>query len=109
MSNIFDDREKNFEAMYRHDEELRFRILVRRDKLIGLWAASKLGLAGKDAEAYAKSLIEKNLKKREDEHLVETLGAEFKARNLEISPHRVRRHLEECLEEARTQVMKEAK
>ena len=109
MSNIFDDREKNFEAKYRHDEELRFRTLVRRDKLIGLWAASKLGLVGKDAEAYAKALIEKNLMKHADEHLVETLGAEFKAHKLEISPHRIRRHLEECLEEARAEVMKEAK
>ncbi|HUI16300.1 MAG TPA: DUF1476 domain-containing protein [Alphaproteobacteria bacterium] len=107
MSNIFDDREKNFEAKYRHDEELRFKIQVRRDKLIGLWAASKIGLASKDAEAYAKALIEKNLMKHVDEHLVETLGADFKAHNLEISPHRIRRHLEECLEEARAEVMKD--
>jgi len=109
MSNIFDDREKNFEAKYKHDEELRFKILVRRDKLIGLWAASKMDLAGKDAEAYAKSIIEKNLMKHVDEHLVETLGTDFKAHNLDISPHRIRRHLEECLDEARVQVMKEAK
>jgi hypothetical protein len=109
MSHIFDDRGRQSEAMYGHDEELRFRILVRRDKLIGFWAASKMGLSGEDAEAYAKSIIDKNLIKHVDEHLVETLGADFKAHNLEISTHRIRRHLEECLAEARAEIMKEVK
>src|ERR1700688_2204109 len=109
MSHIFDDRERQSEAMYKHDEELRFTIMVRRNKLIGLWAASKMGHSGKDAEAYAKSIIEKDLMKHDDEHLVAALGTDFKAHKLDISSHRIRRHLEECSVEARAEVMKEAK
>jgi len=109
MSHIFDDREKQFEAKYKHDEELRFKVLVRRDKLIGLWAASKLGLSGKEADAYARALIEKNLMKHIDAHIIEALVADFKEHDLDISPHRIRRHLEECMAESRLQVMQETK
>lgn len=109
MSHIFDDREKQFEAKYRHDEEFRFKVMVRRDKLVGLWAASKMGLKGAEADAYAKAVIEKNLMKHVEEHLVEMLRADFIEHGLDVSPHRVRRHLAECLEEARQQVMQEIK
>ncbi len=109
MSHIFDDREKQFEAKYRHDEELRFKVTVRRDKLIGLWAASKMGLVGAAAEAYAKGIIEKNLAKHVDEHLVEMLSMDFHQHGLVISTHRIGRHLEECLAEAQQQVMAEVK
>lgn len=109
MSHIFDDREKQFEAKYKHDEELHFKVMVRRDKLLGLWAAKQMGLAGAEADAYAKALIELSLEKRNDEHVIEHLVADFKARKLEISPHRVRGHLDECLEEAQRQVMYEVK
>ena len=109
MSHIFDDREKQFEAKYKHDEELRFKVMVRRDKLVGLWAASKMGLKGAEADAYAKSVIEKNLMKHVEEHLVGMLLTDFKERGLDVSPHRIRRQIEECLEEARKQVMKETK
>ena len=102
---IFDDREKQFEAKYKHDEELRFRVAVRRDKLLGLWAASKFGLKGADAEAYAKSIIEADMERPGDDDVIEKLLADFKARNIEMSEHRIRRHLEECQDEARLQII----
>ena len=71
MSHIFDDREKQFEAKYKHDEELRFKVHVRRDKLLGLWAAAELGLKGAEAEAYAKSLVNADLEKLGHGDLVE--------------------------------------
>ena len=53
----FDKREEGFEQQFAHDEELRFKATARRNKLIGLWAAEKLGLTGTEAESYAKSIV----------------------------------------------------
>ena len=58
---LFDDREKAYEAEYRQEQETAFRIMVRRDKLLGLWAAERLGLTGEDALAYAKGVIAREL------------------------------------------------
>jgi hypothetical protein len=109
MSNIFDDREKQFEAKYKHDEELRFKVMVRRDKLLGLWAASKFGLKGSEADAYARSLIEADLERPGDDDVVEKLMADFQARDIEMTSHRIRKHMDECFEEARRQIMTEVK
>ena len=49
----FSDREKAFEDKYKHDQELQFKVEARRNKLLGLWAAELMGLAGADAQAYA--------------------------------------------------------
>jgi hypothetical protein len=53
----FDEREKNFEKQFAHDEELKFKATSRRNKLLGLWAAEKLGRKGPDAETYAKEVV----------------------------------------------------
>jgi hypothetical protein len=53
----FDKREEGFEQQFAHDEDLRFKAMARRNKLLGLWAADKLGLKGADADAYAKSVV----------------------------------------------------
>ena len=53
----FDKREEGFEKKFAHDEELRFKAMARRNKLLGLWAAEKCGLSGADAEAYAKTVV----------------------------------------------------
>ena len=53
----FDKREQGFETQFAHEEEVRFKASARRNRLVGLWAAEKLGLAGSDAEAYAKAIV----------------------------------------------------
>ncbi len=53
----FDKREEGFEKKFAHDEELRFKATARRNKLLGLWAAGKLGLKGAEADSYAKSVV----------------------------------------------------
>jgi hypothetical protein len=53
----FDKREEGFEKQFAHDEELRFKAMARRNKLLGLWAAGLLGKSGADAEAYAKEVV----------------------------------------------------
>ena len=57
MTTTFDKREEGFEKQFAHDEELRFKATARRNKLLGLWAAEKLGLTGAEAEAYAKAVV----------------------------------------------------
>jgi hypothetical protein len=57
MTTTFDKREEGFEKQFTHDEELRFKAMARRNKLLGLWAAGILGKSGPDAEAYAKEVV----------------------------------------------------
>jgi hypothetical protein len=57
MATTFDKREEGFEKQFAHDEELRFKATARRNKLLGLWVAEKLGLSGADADTYAKSVV----------------------------------------------------
>jgi hypothetical protein len=57
MTTTFDKREEGFEKQFAHDEELRFKAMARRNKMLGLWAAGLLGKSGADAEAYAKEVV----------------------------------------------------
>ena len=57
MTTTFDKREEGFERQFVHDEELRFKAVARRNRLLGLWAAGLLGKSGTDAEAYAKEVV----------------------------------------------------
>ena len=105
----FDDRQKGFEQKYKHDKELQFKINARRNKLLGLWAAKELGLPDGEVEAYAKSVVLADFEKPGDDDVVEKIIADFAKKGLEISEHRVRKHMAELLEAARQQVMSEAK
>jgi len=57
MTTTFDKREEGFEKEFAHDEELRFKAMARRNKMLGLWAAGLLGKSGADAETYAKEVV----------------------------------------------------
>jgi hypothetical protein len=69
----FDDRQKAFEAKFAHDEETKFRILARRGKLIGLWAAEKLGKQGEIADQYANSVLISDLEVPGDSDIIAKL------------------------------------
>lgn len=73
----FDDREHAFEAKFAHDADTRFRILARRDKLIGLWAAEKLGKDGTSADDYAKSVVLSDLEKPGDDDIIAKLHGDL--------------------------------
>lgn len=94
MSDSFHDREKSFEAKYKLDEELRFKAESRRDKLVGLWAAGKMGMDGADAEAYAKTVVMADLDEPGSEDVVRKLMADFKERGVNVSEDEVRTELE---------------
>lgn len=87
--NVFDEREKAFEAKYRLDEETAFKVTSRRNKLLGLWAAGKLGLSGAEADVYARSVIESDLAVPGDGDLVAKVVKDFADARVGIDAHAV--------------------
>lgn len=92
-----DKREKGFESKFAHDEELQFKAHARRNKLLGLWAAEKLGLTGAEAEAYAKTVIKADVEEAGDQDVFRKIRADFDAKKVQQSDHQIRRHMDELL------------
>jgi hypothetical protein len=103
MTNI-DDREKAFESKFAHDEELRFRATARRNKLLGLWAAEKLGKTGADAEDYATSVVVADIAEAGDEDVFRKVRADLDAAKIDQSDHQIRRTMDELMAVAADQV-----
>ncbi|MBI1244262.1 MAG: DUF1476 family protein [Alphaproteobacteria bacterium] len=101
----FDDREKSFENKFKHDEALRFKVTARRNKLLGLWAAAKLGI--KDAEAYAKDVVASDFEKAGDDDVIEKIVKDANVKGVVISAADVRAQMEHLLPEAKKQVMQQ--
>jgi len=107
MSGI-DDRGKAFESKYAHDEALKFKALARRNRLLGLWAAEKLGKSGEDADAYAKEVIRSDFEEPGEDDVFRKIRADFDASGVEQSDHQIRRTMDELMQTAIEQVMKES-
>lgn len=101
----FDDREKSFESKYKHDQEIQFKVHARRNKLVGLWAAQKLGLSGAEAETYAKGVVAADFEKPGDEDMVEKILKDFEAKGVKTTAAEIRKELEHQLPVAKGQVM----
>lgn len=82
----FDKREQGFESKFAHDEELRFKATARRNKLLGLWVAEKLGKTGPDAEAYAREVMKADFEEVGDEDVYRKVSGDLggKATETEI-------------------------
>ena len=96
----FSDREKGFERKFVMDEEVRFKATVRRNKLVGLWAAEKLGKSGADAEAYAKEVVAADFEEAGDHDVVRKIKADFDAAGIAQSEHQIQRTLDELMAQA---------
>ena len=105
----FEDREKGFERKFAHDEELKFRATARRNRLIGLWAADRMGLTGDEAQAYAREVIKADLAEPGDEDVFRKVRADFDAKGVDQSDHQIRRIIGEMMVEAVHQIEAEAK
>jgi hypothetical protein len=103
----FDKRQEGFEKKFAHDEELRFKATARRNKLLGLWAAEKMGLTGAEAEAYAKDVVAADFEEAGDDDVFRKIRADLDARKVAQSDHQIRRTMEELLLQAMEQVSKE--
>jgi hypothetical protein len=93
----FDQRKDAFENKFAHDEELRFKATARRNKLLGLWAAEKLGKSGTDADAYAKSVVVADFEEAGDEDVVRKVKSDFVTGGVTVADDEVRRVMTELL------------
>lgn len=103
----FDQREKDFERKFQHDEELKFRVTNRRNKLLGLWASEHLGKSGDEASAYALEVVESDFTKPGEDDVVEKVQADFDAAGVKIDSAAIKAKMAELLDVAREQVMTE--
>ncbi|MEO0398759.1 MAG: DUF1476 domain-containing protein [Pseudomonadota bacterium] len=100
----FDDRKESFESKFAHDAELKFKAEARRNRMLGEWAASLLGYEGQKAEDYVKSMVLADLEEPGDEDVFRKLRGDFDAAGVEQSDHQIRRHMDEMLAKAITDV-----
>lgn len=100
----FDDREKGFEARFAHDADKEFRVTARRNRLVGLWAAQRLGLTEAEAEAYAKSVVQADFEETGDEDVIRKLIGDLLKGGVETSDIEVREMLANKAAVARTQI-----
>ena len=103
MSNM-KERQDGFERMFVQDEELRFKAMARRNKLLGLWAAEKLGKSGEAAEAYAKEVVKSDFAEAGDEDVFRKVRQDFDAAGVADSDEVIRGKMVELLAEAIRQV-----
>ncbi len=100
MSGVFEQREESFEQQFVISEEVRFKARARRNKLVGLWAARLLGYEGEAAKARADALVEAQVGRGDDGALAAELRGELLRGGIEISTHRIRRKMDQAMEQA---------
>ena len=105
----FEERQKGFERKFALDEELKFKATARRNRLLGLWAAGQMGIAGDAAQAYAREVVKADLAEPGEEDLFRKIRADFDANGVSQSDHQIRRMMAELMSEAIGQIESEAK
>ncbi len=104
----FDDRERAEEAKFAMDEAAEFKVMARRNKLLGLWAAELMDLHGDEADAYAKSVVLSDLEEPGDDDVFRKVRADLDKAGVDRTDGRIKDHMAELLPVAREQIMKEA-
>lgn len=100
----FDKREEGFEARFAQDEELRFKATARRNKLLGLWAAEKLGFTNDKAQEYAREVVRADFEEPGDEDVYRKIEKDFRENGVEQSEHQIRRTMRDLMSTALEQL-----
>ena len=100
----FDKREEGFEKKFALDEELLFKAGARRNKLLGMWAAEKLGLSGPAADAYAKEVVMADFEESGDDDVLRKLRKDFDAKGIGQSDQQIRQTMDALMEQAVAQI-----
>ena len=100
----FDKREEGFEKQFAHDEELRFKANARRNKLLGLWAAEKLGITGAAADAYAKEVVVADFEGAGDDNVFRKVRKDFDAKGVALSDQEIRKIMDGLMAQAVAQI-----
>ena len=101
----FDDRERAFETKFAHDEEMKFRLIARRNRLLGEWAARKMDLSEAETEAYSKDVIRADFEEAGDEDVIRKVLGDLTAAGVEVDESEIRQALEYKSVEAKRQIM----
>ena len=96
----FDKREDAFEKQFAHDEELKFKATARRNKMLGHWAAEKLGLSGAEADSYALSVVMAEFEDKADHDVARKIRKDFDAKGVAESDHQIARTMNEFMAKA---------
>ncbi len=99
----FDDREGAFETKFARDEEMQFRIIARRNRLLGEWAARQMGLSDAETASYAKDVVRADFEEAGDEDVIRKLVGDLISANVDCDEARIREALEDKFAEARRQ------
>ena len=100
MTTSFDKREEGFEKQFAHDEELKFKATSRRNKLLGLWAAEKLGRKGPDAETYAKEVVMSDFEEAGDHDVFRKIRKDLDAKGIKETDQQIRQAMNELMAKA---------
>ena len=101
----FSDKERAEEAKYARDEEMQFRVAARRNRLLGGWAAEKMGLTAAEADAYAKEVIQADFEEAGDEDVIRKVLGDLTAAGVEVDEAEIRSTMEAKAIEARRSLM----
>jgi hypothetical protein len=101
----FDDRERGYENKFANDQEKEFKIIARRNKLLGLWASEKMGLDEENSRNYATGLVEKTAQKNSSALLLQQIHEDFTTLELQISKDEIEKEMEKLLQVASDQVL----
>jgi hypothetical protein len=101
----FDDRERAFEAKFAHDQDLQFKIIARRNRLLGEWAADRMGLTPEERDAYAKAVVQADFEEVGDEDVIRKVTGDLTSAQIEITDAEIRAALDAMSVEARRQFM----
>jgi len=101
----FDDRERAFEAKFARDEEMQFRVLARRNRLLGEWASGLMGLSEEETEAYAKDVIRADFEEAGDEDVIRKLLGDLTSAGIDIDEAKIRDTLRHKTVDARRQLI----
>jgi hypothetical protein len=100
----FDKREEGFEKKFAHDEELRFKANARRNKLLGLWAAEKIGLSGPAADAYAKEVVVADFEEAGDDDVFRKVKKDLDDKKVAVSDEQLRAMMTDLMATAIDQI-----
>lgn len=99
----FQDREKSFESKFARDEEMQFKILARRNRLLGAWAGAQMGLTIEETEAYAREVVQADFEEAGDDDVLRKVLGDLTSAGIESDAAQVRKAMDEKLVEARRQ------
>ena len=104
----FDDRERAFEAKYARDEDMQFRIIARRNRLLGEWAARLMNLSEEETASYAKDVVRADFEEAGDEDVIRKVLGDLTSAGVDCDEDKIREALDHKSVEARRQIMEQS-